>query len=841
MTQRILLLTISLLTTGFAAMAQNVGINEDNPTNALHIRTVVPNADPLRVEGLRDAQAGDTEILVCQPASGVVRLASIGDLFTDTDDQTLSFNPTTRVLSISEGNSVDLSAIDTDTDEQTLNYNATTGDLSISNGNAVNIGGLNTDDQTLTLSGQTLSIEAGNAVTLPDSDNQTLGYNSSTQMLSITNGNQVSLTDLAGDHLGNHTATQNLSMSIWDADFTTGELNFGTATRQMINLWGVQYGLGIQSSTLYQRSGGNFAWYLSGAHSDGLLNPGTGGTLQMVLTSAGRLGIGTDAPAQTLDVNGNLALSGENALQGGSEWLRINQNGDFASGVYTPGLFRADGGLTVNDNGTAVDLRVEGDTEPNLLRTNGATDRVGIGTANPGALLDVNGKAQVTNFQMTAGAANDRILRSDAAGNASWVSVGSVFTDTDTDTDDQTLVYNAATNTLTITEGNSVNLDDLDTNDNLGNHSATQELDMNNNDIRENRYVRFNPGNGNGVQFWNSAIYSISMGSTSEYTYGPITGHSIKSTMSNTAGRGWTWGPSGAAPIAALTVSGDLQLAGYARLLGYLQVGSDATAGRVNIDGTNGTPALHLAGEDNIWFDAGQVRITTHDGYGNFSLKSGADNNDVKIGNGGGAVKMRLEESGTWMLQTASGLTNGDNISWNTGLVQSNNGRVGIGTPAPGTELHVVGNIFATGNASDRRFKRNIRPYAGRMLDLVDRLQTVQYEYRTDAFPEEAFPTTTQTGFVAQDLEQLVPNAVFDRADGYKGVDYGKVTPVLVAAVQELRAEVEALKAERDALRTEVQTYQAMEARLERLEALLVPPSQNKPSTDATPVNTEKE
>jgi hypothetical protein len=46
---------------------------------------------------------------------------------------------------------------------------------------------------------------------------------------------------------------------------------------------------------------------------------------------------------------------------------------------------------------------------------------VGIGTVSPTQKLDVIGTTRTTNFQMTAGANNGFILRSDASGNASWV------------------------------------------------------------------------------------------------------------------------------------------------------------------------------------------------------------------------------------------------------------------------------------------------------------------------------------------------------------------------------------------------------------------------------------
>ena len=47
---------------------------------------------------------------------------------------------------------------------------------------------------------------------------------------------------------------------------------------------------------------------------------------------------------------------------------------------------------------------------------------VGIGKNSPAEKLDVNGTARVTGFSMPTGAADNRVLTSDAAGNASWQS-----------------------------------------------------------------------------------------------------------------------------------------------------------------------------------------------------------------------------------------------------------------------------------------------------------------------------------------------------------------------------------------------------------------------------------
>jgi hypothetical protein len=78
--------------------------------------------------------------------------------------------------------------------------------------------------------------------------------------------------------------------------YTAYALDFGSTTRQMINLYGSgasgtgNYGIGVQGSTMYCRSGGgNFQWYSSGVHSDTQDNAGSGGTSLMKLDSSGKL------------------------------------------------------------------------------------------------------------------------------------------------------------------------------------------------------------------------------------------------------------------------------------------------------------------------------------------------------------------------------------------------------------------------------------------------------------------------------------------------------------------------------------------------------------------------
>ncbi len=60
-------------------------------------------------------------------------------------------------------------------------------------------------------------------------------------------------------------------------------------------------------------------------------------------------------------------------------------------------------------------------TIPTSKMTLTSAGQLGIGTITPAQRLDVAGTTKTTNFQMTSGATNGYILKSDASGNASWV------------------------------------------------------------------------------------------------------------------------------------------------------------------------------------------------------------------------------------------------------------------------------------------------------------------------------------------------------------------------------------------------------------------------------------
>ncbi len=127
---------------------------------------------------------------------------------------------------------------------------------------------------------------------------------------------------------------------------------------------------------------------------------------------------------------------------------------------------------------------------------------------------------------------------------------------------------------------------------------------------------------------------------------------------------------------------------------------------------------------------------------------------------------------------------------------------LGVGTAASGTtgEIRATNNITAY-YSSDRRLKENISNIPN-ALDKVNQLNGVTFDW-TEAYMKQHggedgyFVKKNDTGLIAQDVEQVLPEIVRSNKDGYLGVQYDKVVGLLVEAIKELKHEIEFLKGKR--------------------------------------------
>jgi hypothetical protein len=140
-------------------------------------------------------------------------------------------------------------------------------------------------------------------------------------------------------------------------------------------------------------------------------------------------------------------------------------------------------------------------------------------------------------------------------------------------------------------------------------------------------------------------------------------------------------------------------------------------------------------------------------------------------------------------------------------MVIKSNGNVGINNASPQYKLAVRINsttlayVNATGqwrSTSDKRLKTNIGGIDD-VLEKVMRVKGVRYDLINDA---SSIPGKGKYfGFIAQDLEKVLPELVSTDTRGRKSIPYGSITPVLVEAIKAQHNEIESLRKEIKALR----------------------------------------
>lgn len=177
--------------------------------------------------------------------------------------------------------------------------------------------------------------------------------------------------------------------------------------------------------------------------------------------------------------------------------------------------------------------------------------------------------------------------------------------------------------------------------------------------------------------------------------------------------------------------------------------------------------------------DAGSGMSIEYDGSG-----SGSDNK-MNINNSSGAPIISFENGGQVII----------------------GGQVGIGVASPTFALHLPNNT-STGIArakswstySDERIKSDeeVLSYGLREILLLKPLSYLQHEANFDSSVLEVNSEAESTiGFFAQEVHEIIPEAVVkpeDEDEQLWGMEYEKLIPVLVKAIQEQQSEIEALK-----------------------------------------------
>ncbi|UTW61806.1 hypothetical protein KFE98_17605 [bacterium SCSIO 12741] len=425
-----------------ATLAGSLANGEQDPQFNQSLAAGITSADT----SFWNQKTVDTQI----DSAGIAQLGFVAGAHTvNTDNQTLSLVGDS--LRIAGGNTIDLSSIDTQLDSTDIaNLGFTAGPKTIDTkldsagiaafGYVAGPKTVDTDDQTLSLSGTTLSIADGNSVNLAsidtdtkidsagiaafgfvagpkttDTDDQTLSLSGTT--LSIADGNSVNLASIDTD-------TKLDSTDIAAFGFVAGAHTIDTDTDDQT--------LSLSGNTL-SIADGNSVDLSSFANTDAQTLTFSAGTLAVSGGNSVYIPATTDTDDQTLSLSGNtLSIADGNSVD-----LSPFANTDAQTLTFSAGTLAVSGGNSVFIPATT-------DTDDQTLSLSGTT--LSIADGNSVNLSSINTDTQL-----------------DSAGVAALGFVAGAHT-VDTDTDDQTLSLSG--NSLSIADGNSVDLSSFANTDN---------------------------------------------------------------------------------------------------------------------------------------------------------------------------------------------------------------------------------------------------------------------------------------------------------------------------------------------------------------------------------------
>ena len=576
--------------------------------------------------------------------------------------------------------------------------------------------------------------------------------------------------------------------------------------------------------------------------------------------NGGNIGIGTNAPASKLDVQGgDVNVSGQGRFKG---WFTQGTGLAAEIGVssgqsYVYSYDRSAGSYQpINLSGSVVGIGHSGATD---ILINGSGN-VGIGAASPSYKLDVAGQARAFMF-----VDDDPTYYADlnSGGNlgGNWNFSGNV-------TAGQLCVGGTCKNAWPSAAG-----------DNLGNHTATQDLNMNGssivntNTIYTSNWFRSYGGSGWYNETYAGGIYMTD--STWVKTYndkgiwtgggylGSNGGLTIGYDQASPPSRGAIFG--GNVGIGTTTPSDKLDVIGGDVRIGLsgqsskLIMNTNTTHSGASVDVWGATYGVYGASSGTgvfgdgvtygVFGNASNVGVygsgNTYGVYGNagagiggyFTSTSGpaliTGTGKVGIGTNNPSAKLSVGGMGdpsqiiyadiagssaiTAIYAKATGVAGGVGLRAYGDTAVDAESTTGVGVYGYGDQIGVQGDgrvmgvkgtsttgygVYCTGvscggnkawtNSSDERLKTNIQTIPD-ALDKVMKLRGVNFDWKDGS--------GSDSGFIAQEAMQVMPQLVRKNSDGYYGMETGSMTGVLTEAIKAQQKEIEDLKAEIELLK----------------------------------------
>ena len=132
---------------------------------------------------------------------------------------------------------------------------------------------------------------------------------------------------------------------------------------------------------------------------------------------------------------------------------------------------------------------------------------------------------------------------------------------------------------------------------------------------------------------------------------------------------------------------------------------------------------------------------------------------------------------------------NTSNVGDQNTFVISSTSNVGIGTTSPSYNLHVAGDIYATGNIigySDERAKSDIQKIES-ALEKIEKLNGYTFTMNNKRY----------TGMIAQEVLQVLPEAVVGTEETEYALAYGNMMGLIIEGIKEIKMKLDMLNTQR--------------------------------------------
>lgn len=223
------------------------------------------------------------------------------------------------------------------------------------------------------------------------------------------------------------------------------------------------------------------------------------------------------------------------------------------------------------------------------------------------------------------------------------------------------------------------------------------------------------------------------------------------------------------------------------------------------------------------------------------------------------AIPSSLENVGG---QFVGAYSNGTNYGVK-GVANFGNTAIGIYGTASGAAIdnyagYFDGDVYISGLVlpSDENFKENIEEFSS-ADSLINLLNPVLFDYKTEEFPQFNFGQENQMGLIAQEVEEIIPTIVktnhspakYDSLGNelypsieFKSIDYTKLIPLLIAGHKEQAAVIDSMSTVNDSLQAQLNDLNSRLTQLENCLSNLLPAlcQANQMAIQQTPEETQE-